>query len=422
MRPYKALFEKYKEGNLSESRIEELNHTLVESYFLCATKLSKEELEYAEDMVIELYGNGKLEEKFAAQFTELLKTNRILSRKFHLLRNLNKANESVRMNQMSGLLALENAQSEQEEEAQLAKILHEVIEKIHSEKEATLVNSKFQIFLSQIIDFFKSLFSNLLPVQPQFRMAFAFATFVIIAGIVWVSVKPEDKKLISTNAGRDTIQKNQLIHEDSNQLKEIEVKPEINKPQYAYADSVSNQKLIKDQVAQIQKTVRVPDSVSRELDMALLAYASEIPAGMDYIELRSESSSANDLFIDAAEKYNNKDYNGCALILKDLLKSNQFKSVDTLSVINHYLGIISMNEGFNTTNRKSLKQAIQFYSKVDKSSTYFSDSQWYCALSEIKLGNKTKGIQILNSLPENNNQRAAELKLLKEKLTTNTYK
>ena len=56
MKPYKTLFEKYRKGILPESGIEELNHILVESYFLSPSELSKDELEYAEDLIIELYG------------------------------------------------------------------------------------------------------------------------------------------------------------------------------------------------------------------------------------------------------------------------------------------------------------------------------------------------------------------------------
>lgn len=421
MKPYKTLFEKYRKGILPESGIEELNHILVESYFLSPSELSKDELEYAEDLIIELYGSGKLEVKFANRFKESLNTNKMLSRKFHLLRNLNEANKSERMNQVSRLIASENAGSEQEEEAQLAEILHEVIEKVHSEIEAPLVNSKFQVFLLQIHEFFNKLIASLLPAQPQFRMALVFASVVIVAGIVWFSVKPGDNKMISRNSGNDTTLNNHLNQADTNQIKPIELKPEINKPQYAHADSVRNKVLLKEQVAQIQKTDKMPDSASKELDMALLAYADEIPTSIEYIELRSESSSANDLFINAAEKYNNNDYDGCALILSSLLKRNEFNSIDTLSEINFYLGIISMKKGFSEPSRKSLKQAIHFYCKVDKSSTYFNDAQWYRALSEIKLGNRTKGMHILNSLPENNYQRAGDVKFILKKLAKATH-
>ena len=416
MKPYNALFEKYRKGNLSESGTDELNQILVESYFLSPSDLNRDELEYAEDLVIELYGRGKLEEKFAIQFKDALNTNKLLSGKFHLLRNLSEANEYARMSQMSRLLASENNESEQEEEAQLAKILQEVIAKVHTEEETARVKSKIQIAISKIKNFIIDSIPSVIPDQPRLRTALAFASIIIIAGVVWVSIRPGDNQLISRNSGNDSIRKYPLVQTDSNQLIETEVKHEINKPAYAYTDSARNKRLPKNLLAQQQKMDVTRDSVAMELDMALLAYADEIPSGIEYIELRSESSSANDLFIIAAEKYNNKDYDGCALILNGLLKSNEFKSIDTLSEINYYLGIISMKNGFAPTNRKSLKQAIRFYAKVDKSSPYFNDSQWYSALSEIKLGNKTKGIQILNSLPENNSQRADDVKLVKGKL------
>ena len=416
MKPYNALFEKYRKGNLSESGIDELNHILVESYFLSPSELNLDELEYAEDLVIELYGRGKLEEKFAIQFKGALNTNKLLLGKFQLLRNLSEANEHARMSQMSRLLASGNTESEQEEEAQLAKILQEVIAKVHTEEETARVKSKIQIVISKIKNFIIDSIPSVIPEQPRLRTALAFASVIIIAGVVWVSIRPGDNQMISSNSGNDSIQKYPSAQTDSNQLKETEVKPEIIKPVYAYTDSARNKRLPKNQLAQQQKVVNTLDSAAIELDMALLAYADEIPSGIEYIELRSESTSANDLFINAAEKYNNQDYDGCALILKSLLKSNEFKSIDTLSEINYYLGIISMKKGFNTTNRKSLKQAVRYYTKVDKSSPYFNDSQWYSALSEIKLGNKTKGIQILNSLPENNYQRAVDVKLVKEKL------
>lgn len=412
MKRYKELFEKFKTGNLDENRIEELNSVLLKSYFLSTAELDNEELEYTEDLVIELSLSGKLDDRFALQLREFLITNKTLARKFHLLRNLREAHEQKKKDQMSLLLVNENTESEKEEEEQLSKILLEVIEKVHAEEEAGTIKSKVEILFSKTRAYFKDLLPSVILEQPRFQTALVFASILIIAGIVWISIRTDDPKLI-TGTIPDSVQTTPPVKIDS--IKN-EIKPVIQKPLYAVIDSVNNKQLPQPQIVQNKKVNSAQDSILKELDNVLLAYAEDIPSEIEYTELRSASSPANDLFILAAEKYAVKEYDNCAIILRGLLKNKEFRSPDTISEINFYLGIIYMTKGFDKSSSKLLNQASQFFGKVNENSPYFNTSKWYRALMEIKMGNKIKGKQLLDSLLDNKYLRSGEVLELRDKV------
>ena len=148
--------------------------------------------------------------------------------------------------------------------------------------------------------------------------------------------------------------------------------------------------------------------------MVLLACADDIPSEIEYMELRSATSTAQELFISAAKKYESGDFDNSAILLKGLLKSKEFKSPDTLSEINFFLGIIHMKKGFRNNNSKSFKLAVKYLNAVDPGTRYFNDALWYRALTELKLGNRTKGKSILETLLKNKYLRSGEVQKLRD--------
>jgi len=92
----------------------------------------------------------------------------------------------------------------------------------------------------------------------------------------------------------------------------------------------------------------------------------------------------------------------------------EFKSPDTLSEINFFLGIIHMKKGFQNNNSKSFKLAVKYLNAVDPGTRYFNDALWYRALTELKLGNRTKGKSILETLLKNKYLRSGEVQKLRD--------
>ena len=420
MNRHRALFEKHNKGELEGKRVEELHQYLVEIYFLSPRELNPAELEYTEDLVIELYLSEALEEKYARQFEEAISKNAVLKRKFHLLRNLGEANLGVKNNRISLLQDSEKTESDKKEEEQLSQILQEVIERVHSEKEAGQVKFKLENLLLRV----KTIFEGLIPTtpihQPQLRIALVFASILIIAGIVWVTIKPESEKLITEQTKVDSAKNDPLINTDSSKRKGIEtpqrIPSEIQKPAYALTDTHKNKQIPKEQYAQQHKE---PDTLYRlykELDQALLACAEDIPASIEYVELRSLTSAANDLFINAAHKYENKEYDSCIIIMKGLLSAKCFRSPDSINEINFYLGVSYFAKGFYKPSQKTLKLALQSFGRIAQNSPFFNDSKWYSALAIIRMGDTTKGLRILDSLLQKNYVRSGEVKTLRDRM------
>lgn len=420
MKRYRELFEKYKVNDLDSNRMEEMNQLLVEAYFHSASELSGDELLYAEDLVIELITTDKLDEKFVFLFESNLNTNKLLARKYSLLRNLGISHEASKHIQPALLTDQKNAEAEEEE--QLSRVLQEVIEKVNAEKAAGELNFKTANAVTKIKAFFAKLVPSFIPDQPQLRAAMAFASVILIAVIVWITVTPDKNNLISVRNDPDTVQNIPAIKNDSTLIKSNDIPAPPQKPEIASVDSRKDNSSTQEQTAAKQNAGSLQDSAAKALDMTLLAYADDIPAGIEYLELRSASTDAQDLFIAAAGKYETKEYDTCARILKSLLKSNAFSSPDTFSEINYYLGVIYMTKGFRKANSKMLNLALQAFGKVHPASVYYDDSRWYSALIEIKTGRKTKGKSILDSLLNSTFIKADKVKKLMETLDAQNYK
>ena len=426
MNPHRELFENYKKGVLEESRIGELHQYLIEQYFISPGELNRDEMEYTEDYIIEVFATGRLEEKYVKPLKLAISGNQTLSRKYRLLSELGNAREKAKNDKMSLLLSVENPEVEIKEEEQLAKILQEVIGKVHADKESGTVKAGLVNLIIKLKSFLLNLIPQLDIHQPRFRVALALASVAIVAIVVWISIHPGNKELISKNNASDSVRNKTLITPDSSQGKEIKLQQriqlEIRRPEYAASGSAKNGHVIKGKHARKNEETDRSGALKIEMDPALLACAENIPASMEYEELRSMSSAANDLFVDAAIKYENKEYDSCLAVLKGLLKENYFKSPDTLNEINFYMGITYLKKGFNIRNQKLLKMSIQSFGRIEPPSSYFNDSRWYSALVTMRLGNITKGMQILDSLLQLNYLRSGEVKTLRDKMESKIHK
>ncbi|NVO19569.1 MAG: hypothetical protein HXX13_07705 [Bacteroidetes bacterium] len=397
MKRHRLLFEKHQQGTLDENGIKILDQLLVDMYFRQQDELSPAEIEYAEDLIIELISAGGLKEEYAESFRITLSNNSSLTRKFRLLEEVKSGTEKARDQQIFQLISNENPELEKQEEEQLSRIVREAIEKVHKEEETQTAGS----FLGKVLNGLGSYLDNLLPGVPNLRPVLAIAGILLIAAIFWISVKPGQKPMISKVNPKDTVSGQAKNDRDSIKGKSrelIKVQPSLLKDkQLANIDSA---KIFHRKTKVLHKNrLKIKPSVSSpELDRTLLALADDVPSELDYTEVRSETSEGYDLFVDAADKYNKKDYNGTILLMNKLVRGRYFTSGDTLNTLYFYLGNSYLTKGFEKPAAKLLKSALANYSKVSENSIYYKDARWYSALVFVKLGEKNKGLKILDSL------------------------
>ncbi len=413
MNRHRELFERFRQGILDENGIEELNQCLLSSYFYSLSELNPNEVEYTEDLLIELSIAGKLDENLKVKFNEALSANKSLLRKYNLLGNLHKSAETARTRNANLLTEIESAESEKEEEEAISKILLEVIEKVHAEETSRVAKAATDNPLSRMWEYIRSITPAVVAGQPRYRLALVFASILILAGIVWLSIRPEQKEPMAVHSTSDSILNDSTQKNDTVLFNQIQ----DQKPEIALADSLHGKHHPVNQLAQQTKTDSKQDSILKVMDSELLAYAGDIPSEIEYMQLRSESSTATDLYIKAADKFGNHEFDSCAIIFTGLLRSNAFTSGDTLSEINYYIGIIYMTKGFNKPHHTMLNAALHHFGKVGTGSPYYNNSRWYSALTEIRLGNKSKGKMILDSLIQNNYLRSGEVMKLNGRLT-----
>lgn len=408
MKIHRDLFERYSKSALEEAGVDELNRLLIGIYFSSKEELNQDELEYTEDLLFDLYVNNQLEEKYSEQFKDKISKDRSLQKKYSLFRSLDEASDSLKSEKQRLMLNSDVPDKEKKEEEQLDKILQEVIEKVHAEKEAQATNPWMENLAEKLKSFFNSLVSFN---QPQVKLAMVFASLTLLVVIVWVTVKPGKESMTAVNINKDTLNNNQIATIDTTEIKKPDIQMsrieemEIEQThQYANADSM-NRKREGDRRKKIIKETVEP----------LLAYMKLLPP-FSYVLTRSITSSASDSFILAADNYNEKDYDSCILILNDLLKKNVFHDKDTLNEINFYLGCGYLAVAFEKNQDKKLKSAINSFANIDSSSVYYNDSRWYRALALIKRGKEEEGVRMLNSLLQINYLRDGEVKSLRDSL------
>ena len=415
MNRHRELFHKYISGGLGESAADELHELLVKAYFQAPGTLDSGEREYAEDLVIQLYSTGKLDANYGGLFKEAIMANTVLSGKYQVLRSL--AEPSLTSKNKSSILlaSSENPAAEEQEEEELSALLQEAIRKVHAESETGKLYTVVQNLSGKLVSFFKLWVPAGGIWQPGFRTVLVFASVLLLALFVWILGPRQNSNLLSILGNPDSIRKNQPVvipGKEKDTINDKSTRPGSTDT----GSSINTLKHKKQPEKSRLKSVPADGSLIKA-EPLLLAYAGEIPASLDYTELRSETSDATDLFIEAAEKYNRKEYDSCILIMSGLIARKDFRSPDTLNELNFYLGIMNMSKGFDKPDRKFLKHALQSFSRVDQSSDYFVDSQWYSALTLLRLGNRSAGLDKLNSLITKGSKRSEEAGLLKTRIS-----
>jgi hypothetical protein len=413
MKTHRELFEKYSKGALDEAGVEDLNRLLVGAYFGSKGDLNQEELEYTEDLIFELYTINKLEEQYHKQFKNNISKDDSLRKKYSLFRIIEEASGSLKNEKQRLMLNSDVPEKEKKEEEQLEKILQEVIEKVHAEKEApAAVNPWIENLTERLNSFFNSLIPQINFNQPQVKLAMVFASVVLLAVIVWVSVDPGKGLMTADNFNKDSLNINQIAKIDTTEIK----KPDLNIQGQEAAD-LDNRKLMayQDSVSRQKEFERKELGKQQRTEKLLLAYAEPVPR-FKYVLTRSLTSTATDLFILAANKYNEKDYDSCILILSDLISKKSFNNRDTISKINFFLGNCYFAKGFQLNSENYLKKSLHSFKKIDSQTDYYIPAKRYQAFALMKMNKRSEAIPLLDSIIKANYGNIEQTKMIRDSL------
>jgi hypothetical protein len=441
MKDHKVLYGSYKKGSLDDAGIEELNRLLVEVYFSDKGKLDREEMEYTEDLIFELYAKNELEEANALKFSTLIEKDKSLKRRFSILKSLVNPEKAGRDSRRR--LAVESEKADEQEEEELKSVLQEVLAKAHAEEEA----SSSQAWLDKLVGNLKNFFQNLMipfiefqpqneqqlsPVyilRPQVKVALAFASLSGLALIVWFSVSHKPDILVADNSLNDTVTGQQIPVIDSGNIQIAPAVHELNDPgslleeNYAMNDWQEPEEKLKFKEIEMpqlaQKNEVEKQNMTAEND-ELLASLYE-PPGFTYELARGgEIPDATERLARASYFYNGdygpKDYDSCIFILEELLNINAFKDQDTLNMVRYYLGNSYLKEGMDSDSKAKIEKALLAFKTIDPQNEYYLPSKWFSALAYMKLGNSEESFRLCDSLANVNYNRMGNVEVLRDSL------
>jgi hypothetical protein len=364
MESFRELFELYKKGLLAENRITELNRCLIEIWFHSPQELTRDESDYTEDLVFEQFSENRLDAGYAEIFREKVKNDKSLSTKYSLSKQLTEAAKLIRHQGTRQLT--ENNPADEKEEAELKVILEEVIGKVHAEKEVNPIRDIVENFINLIKRIRQEFRQQVQFNQPRVRLVMVLGSLAIIAGFAWLFLKPGDTIMVADNklkhrgiTNQQVVTEKPDVHEDASSLKEL-----------------------------VQKKLN-----------ALVTSAFEHATRFDYALPRGgETTSAEDSFILAADKYNNKKFDTCIVILNDLLKSRSFTDPDTMSEINFYLGNCYLVKGINQNRETLLKKSLQSFQRIIPQNKYYNQAKWYSIFAYAKMGQAQESLRLCDTL------------------------
>ncbi|MFH1118908.1 MAG: hypothetical protein V1775_03740 [Bacteroidota bacterium] len=406
MKPFRTLFEEYKLGLLNDSGIETLHQALVGLYFNNPDELNQEEFDYVEDLILESYLKHQLEAKYIDIIQSKLADDQIFKRKFNLYGKLEEGfkptTKAFTLNPKTDIPV-----GEPDKEPALEKVLQGIIEKVHAEEDSVPEKEKSENVLNRIIYFFTELKQSINIHQLRLQPVLVFASVLFLAGIIWIYFQPEKTEMTAENIVMDSSKSISLKNPESEKLR-------INNEKKEFQDKVN-----KSPVTDRKQKKVIKKSVLPVESEALLAYA-ELPDNFEVYLTRSGSSSEiKDMYLTAAERYDLKDFDSCISILTNLYQLNFFKDKDTLNEMNFYLGNCYLANSFRKSDSEMYLLALESYARIEANSNYYDHGRWYSALALIKLGKKTDGLRILESLFQKDYLRAGKVEELKGYLIEN---
>jgi len=363
MTRFTELFEKHKKGILDDAGISELHLILRNIYFHSKDELNEDELEYTEDLIFQLYTEKTLKEPYIQQFKEILARDTGLGKKYFFQRDLTKAYQSDKNRHLKE--TLHPAADDENEEAKLREVLQEVFHKVHAEKESTTIKDVADGFVIHVKNVIQSLAASGPFNQPWVRWIVAVASIVFIAGAAWLFIRPESPGMGASNS---------LKHQGRIKQPVLIEKSPIQKDDKTLTE-------------EIHKKIN-----------HLLTKAFEYPTTFKYSLTRSETTSAIDSFTLAADKYNEKEYDNCRIILKELLRRNSFSDPDTVNEIYFFHGSCCLIRGIRHDDDKLLKLSLQSFQRINHQNPYYFPSKWYSVFAYLKMGQTDESLRLCDTL------------------------
>lgn len=379
MNPLHTQFERYSKGLLDDAGTEELNRRIVEAYFHAPESLDHEEAEYAEDLVIGQYLAEMPDENLRRIFRARMDADPGLAERVRIHENLSLSAEHMRELRTQRAKAAES-NNEQEEE-QLREILHEVVRKVEAEKESAVAASVAGRLRAAWQALSGWLNPDASPAMTRVRLAIVISSFALIIVTGWWLFRPGEPMPMATQSP-----------------------PPAGTGQNAGGD----------QTGQSQATATL-DENTRDRLIRLIVNAAEFEKIFDYTLMRGGTiTPAEQAYIKAANHYNIREYDSCALILKDLLKKKVFTDRDTLSDLWFYLGNCYLIRGMRQNNLKWISLSLQSFDSVHRSSYFYKPSRYYSVFAAAKLGDPVLSLQILDTLAMQTYGRQGKVKMLRD--------
>jgi hypothetical protein len=371
MNPVSELFDQFSRGILDDAGIDILNRQLVEIYFSSPGELTFEELEYAEDLVIELFIKNGLEEKYLPAFSKRINEDTDLFSKFKEQRDLTNAalsRQDDRLNQVTGMEVPDKSEEE------LRAIIAEAIKKAEAEKEKTSVNAWLKNLLVNFRKQVEAFLSRINPSSVQARLAMAIASFALIIGFAWLVLKPGGNELPILSDNKTPEKGKQEVINPEN--------PEIS-------DSLSL------------------DQKTKEMIMNLIVSRCQPEKSFPLYQGKLRN---------AAAKYNEKDYDSCRHLLSNLLENNTVNNKDTISILYYYLGNCCIALGLTRKDYSLLGISLDYMSMVKFGNPHYLAAQYYMAIAYATQGYPYKSIRIMDSLIQLRFDREGNVKVLRDSL------
>ena len=374
------LFDKYQRGQLDDTGVALLHQLLPEKYFQAETSLTSAQLEYTEDLLIERYTAGRLEQAYLSLFENRLKSNPNLLHKASFCIRLYLAQQN--RNNINALSQAETESPETQQEQELKDLLREIIETENSLAEMKPRTDPAAGFIEKIREWIKP--ENWFPDfgLPRGRLVFALASFAILlsTGIYFLFDKPSG----------------------------------MDQPMLSNADTIVHGKQTPKQTLQPESdTLRRTDKPDIAHQLAQV-YLPE--SNFDYSLPRGETPESLIVFAEAAEYYNQKKYDSCRTRLLHILKSRGIKSQDSISEIRYYIGNCYLIQGMKNNSINLVNKSLEYFSGIGPTNIYFNRAMWFRAIALAKTGNFAESIRCCDLLISRDYLMFGKVKTLRDNL------
>jgi hypothetical protein len=328
---------------------------------------------------MDMYAHNQLEQRHAREFRSKIDNQPALHRKYLLHLNLSASTRHSREQRVHRLAAAGSV--DEQEEEQLREILREVIRKTEAEKEASAPDALVDKVRMKLTGFLEQVDQWIGLHRGQIRLATALATVAIIFGFAWLVFSPGEQDHVA------------------------------NKP----APPAKNDRMVAEAKTPGQEEPGVMGDKAKERIIKFIVSQFEFEKIFSTYVMRGEEPTATGVaYTKASDYYNIRQYDSCAVILKDLLKRKAITDRDSISEMYFYLGNCYLIKGVRQNNPKMTGLALQAFDSVGRQSYFYKPSRFYSVFARAKLGDPETSLKILDTLAMQTYGRQGKVRMMRD--------